>query len=46
MGGALGCTHCDRGELFRGTLEQELTFPVGEEAAYPGDNVPMYSFGP
>ena len=45
-GGAWGSTHCDRGELPRGALEQEPTFPVGEEAAYPGNDVPMYTLGP
>ena len=42
----MGCTHCDRRELLRGTLKQELTFSVGEEAAYPGNDVPIDPFGP
>ena len=42
----MGCTHRDRGELLRGALEKEPTFSVGEKAAYPGNDVPMYTFGP
>ena len=45
-GGTLGCAYCDRGELLRGTLEQEPTLSVGKEAAYPGNDVPMYPLGP
>ena len=45
-GGSLGCAYCDRGELLRGTVESEPTLPVGEKAAYPGNDVPMYPLCP
>ena len=40
------CTHCDQREHFGGALKQEPTLSVGEKAAYPGNDVPMYPFGP
>ena len=45
-GGALRCTHGDGRKYFRRTLKKEPTLAVGEEAAHPGYDVPMYPFGP
>ena len=43
--GALGGSHGDGRKYFRGTMEEEPRLPVGEEAAHPGNDVPMYAFG-
>ena len=44
--GALRGTPGDRREYFRRTLEKEPTLAVGEKAAYPGYEVPVYPSGP
>ena len=42
----MGGTHGDGREHSWGTLEQEPTFAIGEKAADPGYDVPVYPFGP
>ena len=44
--GALRSTHGDGREHSWRTLEKEPALAVGEEAADPGYDVPMYPFGP
>ena len=43
---ALRGAHGDWSELSRRALKEESTLTVGEEAAHPGNDVPVHPFGP
>ena len=45
-GGALWGAHCHWGEHLRRSLDEESAFSIGEEAADPSYDVPMYTFVP